>query len=134
MPVRTYVDSSVLIAAFRGEDELRTRALGVLDDLQRQFLVSDFLRLEILPQPKFHRRSEEVEFMETYLDAGEEISVSSELTKNAISLAGRYQLTALDALHAAAALQGKADEFVTVEKPTKPLCKIGELKVISLHP
>lgn len=133
MPVRTYVDSSVLIAAFQGAHVLSKRAMDILDDADRQFLVSDFLRLEILPQPAFHHRAEEVEFMETYLKDGEEIAVPPQLTREAINLAGRYQLTALGALHAAAALLGKADEFVTLEKPTKPLCKIQELKATSLY-
>lgn len=133
MPVRTYVDSSVLIAAYQGSHVLSARALSILDDPDRQFLVSDFLRLEVLPQPRFHRRLTEVEFMETYFAAGEEIPASPRLTQEAVNLASRYQLTALDALHAAAALLGAADEFVTLEKPSKPLCRIQELKVTSLY-
>ena len=28
----------------------------------------------------------------------------------------------------------KVDELVTMEKPTKPMCRVKEVKVVSLHP
>lgn len=133
MPVRTYVDSSVLIAAFRGDRSSSNRAMEILDDPARQFLVSDFLRLEVLPQPIFHKNKGELEFMETFIKQGQDIEVAPRVAKCAIELASNYQLTALDALHVAAAIEGQADEFVTLEKTTKPLCRVREIKVTSIH-
>lgn len=133
MPVRTYADSSVLIAAFRGNAASSKRAIEILDDPDRQFLVSDFLRLEVLPQPAFHHRKDELEFMETFIKQGQDIEVAPRVARCAIKLASNYQLSALDALHVAAAIEGQADEFVTLEKTTKPLCQIQEIRVTPIH-
>lgn len=46
---RTYIDANILIAAFQGEEPVAQRALQVLDDTKQNIVVSDFLRLEILP-------------------------------------------------------------------------------------
>jgi predicted nucleic acid-binding protein len=48
----TFIDSGVLIAAFRGRDELSERAMAVLDDPDRSFASSEFVRLEVLPRPE----------------------------------------------------------------------------------
>jgi len=106
--------------------------MEILDDPGRQFLVSDFLRLEVLPKPRFNRQDHEAEFMEAFLEAGEDIEVSHALTQKALDLACTYGLSALDALHAAAALTAGAQELITLEKPTKPLCRVKELHVVSI--
>ena len=46
----TFVDAGVLIAAARGGSEQAARAMEILDDPERQFAASPFLRLEVLPQ------------------------------------------------------------------------------------
>jgi hypothetical protein len=46
----TFVDAGVLIAAARGGSEQAARAMEVLDDPEREFGASPFLRLEVLPQ------------------------------------------------------------------------------------
>ncbi len=66
------------------------------------------------------------------LAQGEDVDATGSVTQHALFLASKYNLSAMDALHAAAAIQAKADEFVTLEKPDKPLCKIEELRVVSL--
>lgn len=50
-----------------------------------------------------------------------------------LSLAGRYDLGGMDALHIAAAVTGNVDEFVTLEKPSKPMCQIIVINVVSLY-
>lgn len=72
MAKRTDLDANVLIAAFRGESDIAFRALEVLDDSERQFVVSDYLRLEVLPKPTFLGRHEEVQFMQTFFEAAVE--------------------------------------------------------------
>lgn len=52
---RTYIDSSVLIAAARATDALAVSALAYLDDPQRSFVSSEFVRLEVLPKPVYLR-------------------------------------------------------------------------------
>lgn len=132
---RTYVDANVLIAAFQGDESISRRALEVLCDPDRKLVVSDFLRLEVLPKPTFHKREKEVEFMNAVLEKAEEnVPCDHGVTKKAIELASNYDVAPMDALHAGAASVANVDEFVTMEKPTKPLCKVGELKVVSLYP
>ena len=49
----TFVDAGVLIAAARGGNVQATRAMEILDDPEREFAASPFLRLEVLPQAVF---------------------------------------------------------------------------------
>jgi hypothetical protein len=130
---RTYIDANVLIAAFQGEESVAQRALRVLDDPDRKLVVSDYLRLEVLPKPTFHRRREEVEFMQSVLDKAENVSTSSDLTGKSLEFATKYDMTPIDALHVGASAVAAVDELVTMEKPTKPMCKILEINVKSLH-
>jgi predicted nucleic acid-binding protein len=123
-----------LIAAFRGESDIAFRALEVLDDSERQFVISDYLRLEVLPKPTFLGRHEEVLFMRTFLEeAAEDVPSSQEVTGRAVNLASPYDMTPIDALHVGAAVTAAVDELVTVEKATKPMCRVREIKVVSLH-
>jgi len=131
---RTYIDANVLIAAFQGEKAVAERALKVLDDPDRALVVSDYLRLEVFPKPTFHKRQEEVEFMQAVFEnAAEKVSTSDGLTERAVELASRYDMTPIDALHVGAAVVAGVDELVTMEKPTKPMCKVSEVEVVSLH-
>jgi hypothetical protein len=128
----TYLDASILIAAFRGKQSVDRRAFEVLDDPDRRFVVSDFLRLEVLPKPTFHNRQEEIEFMEQILRNAEDVPASPDLTAKAIELAGKYDMTPVDSLHASAAVAAEVEEMVTLEKPNKPICRVSEVKVVSI--
>lgn len=131
---RTYIDANVLIAAFQGEERISRRAMEVLDDPDRLFVVSDFLRLEVLPKPSFNKRTEEVQFMNAVLEnAAENVPCNSDVIEKAIKLASIYDVAAMDALHVGAAITASVDEFVTLEKPTKPVCRISEIKITSLR-
>ena len=63
---RTYLDSSVLIQAVQGVDGDKTAAL--LEDPEREFVAATFLKLELLPQPTFHKRKAELEFLAAYFE------------------------------------------------------------------
>jgi len=65
----TYVDANVLISAFRGEHVATEAALAVLGDAGRPFVTSEYLRLETLPKPSFHGKTQEVAFLNAYFDA-----------------------------------------------------------------
>jgi hypothetical protein len=53
---RTFIDASVLIAAARGLGEVASAALSALDDPEREFVSSAFIRLEVLLKPvHWHR-------------------------------------------------------------------------------
>lgn len=130
---RTYIDANVLIAAFQGEEPAAQRAFQVLDDPGRKLVVSDYLRLEVLPKPTFHQQREEVEFMQSIIDQAENVLSSSDLTGKSLEFATKYDMTPIDALHVGASVVAAVDEFITMEKPTKPMCKVREINVKSLH-
>jgi len=65
--------------------------------------------------------------------AAENVSTSPQLTGQAVVLAGKYDMAPIDSLHVSAAVVAAADELVTMEKATKPICRVEEVKVISLH-
>ena len=65
----TFVDAAVLIAAARGGSEQAARAMEILDDPEREFTASPFLRLEVLPQAVFNKREAEVAFYDAFFSA-----------------------------------------------------------------
>ncbi|MBK8465469.1 MAG: PIN domain-containing protein [Chloracidobacterium sp.] len=122
--ILTFPDASVLIyAATRPSAQTfarRMRALQVFNDPDREFVASEFLRLEVLPIAKFFGRKREVKFYETYFAGVEHWADDTALISPALALASQYGLGALDALHICAAGQLGA-ELVSAEKPTKPI-------------
>ncbi len=125
---RTYLDSSVLIQAIQGVDGEKTAAL--LEDPERGFVAATFLKLELLRQPTFHKRKAELAFLEAYFNRIAEWREADELLlAAALKEVSAVPLTAVDAIHVAAAKAFKCDEFITAEKPGKPLHKARGLKV-----
>jgi predicted nucleic acid-binding protein len=130
---KTFVDANILIAAWRGNADLLQKAMEIIDDPDREFIVSDYLELELIPKPTFFENHDEVQFMQTFIDnASILVKATPSITTQAITLACRYGLSAMDALHAETAIEARADVFFTIEKPTKPLSRIQEISVISL--
>ena len=131
----TFLDAGVLIAAARGNDELALRAMAVLDDAEREFVASPFLKLEVIPQPTYNQRQAEVAFMNDFFNGVQQWApLSEDLLRVAMQQACRFSLDALDALHVAAALLLGAEELVTAEKMTKPICRVTSLKVATIRP
>ena len=131
--MKTFLDSSVLITAWR-QNELASAALKILTDDTRQFFTSQMVMLEVLPKARFARQSKEEQFYTSHFSEAEAIEpLSTELGREAEKLATRYGLSGPDALQIAAALRHGVQEFYTTEKSTKPMFRVKELKVISLH-
>jgi hypothetical protein len=61
-PKISYIDSGVLISAFRGESQVGLRAMLILDEPDRQFGSSPFVQLETLPKSIYQRQSDEQNF------------------------------------------------------------------------
>lgn len=130
---RTFVDSSVLIAAWRGNLNLRIKALTVLSDAQREFISSPFVRLEVRPKAIFHKNQTETAFYDAFfMSVTKWIDPSKKLMVAAESIAEMFGLNGMDALHIAAALLSKADEFITAERPTSPFSRVQGLNIISV--
>ena len=64
--IRTYLDSGVLITAYNAAPNLKEPALRVLEDPDRVFLCSPFVRLETAPKALFNKRGGEYRFYQTY--------------------------------------------------------------------
>ncbi|MEA5599493.1 type II toxin-antitoxin system VapC family toxin [Rivularia sp. UHCC 0363] len=128
-----YIDSGVLINAFRGIDEVSIKATQVLDDSTRTFASSVFVQLETLPKSHYNKQLLEVEFYQTFFNAVSIWAMDlNKIIKIADGIAKNYGLAAMDALHIAAAVSINAEEFVTTEKVTKPMHRVSEIRVISI--
>lgn len=135
MTRRIYVDSGVLLAAARGTDEIAQDALAVLDNPDAQFASSLFVRLELLPKAIYNRRFVEAQFYETFFTAASAwADLTSNLAQTAFDIAALYGLSAMDALHVAAAIAVNADELVTSERATSPLLRVRMLPVRTIYP
>jgi predicted nucleic acid-binding protein len=130
----TFVDAGVLIAAARGTPEVSERAMAVLDDPNRSFASSNFVRLEVLPKALFNKRPREAEFYDEFFRAVLHWPHDTDVVvTGAYEIAVKFGLAAMDALHVAAALSIGADELVTTEKRGKPLHRMTEVRVRSIH-
>jgi predicted nucleic acid-binding protein len=129
----SYIDSGVLINAFRGDSPVSLQALLILDEPDRQFASSPFVQLETLPKSIYQRQMAEQDFYQTFFDnvkhwANDIVSI----VPQAQTIAGKYGIAGMDALHIAAALSIGAEEFITTEKKTKPMFRVTELQMISI--
>jgi predicted nucleic acid-binding protein len=132
MPKRTYVDSCVLMAAFQGKGIAAYRAMEILDDPNRKLVVSDAVRLELLPKASYYQNQKECMFYEAVFEAAEFVTWDVSALREAYNLAIKHGLSALDAIHVATALAAGVDEFVTKEKPSKPMFRVPELTMFSI--
>jgi predicted nucleic acid-binding protein len=122
--IRTFLDAGVLIAAVRGQENEAARALAILEDPERRFVASDFLRMEVLPKAIYYQRPAEVALYERFFSQAHLVSVSAGLVTQAYIEACTFGLSALDALHMTVAKAGGAEEFITTERPTTPLFRV----------
>ena len=77
---------------------------------------------------------EKVEYYQTHCRSvkGEE-PLSPELGQQADELARKHGIATVDALHLAAAIRQRAAEFITSEKPGKPIFRVRGIIVKSVH-
>lgn len=128
---RTYIDSGVLIAAARGTSAVAIPALEILDDPNREFASSFFVKLEVLPKAICYKDTAESDFYETFFNAVI-YWANQDIVEDAYHEACELGLAALDALHGAAAESVGAKELVTTEKPNKPIGRVTDITVISI--
>ncbi|MBD2387897.1 type II toxin-antitoxin system VapC family toxin [Cylindrospermum sp. FACHB-282] len=129
----TFIDAGVLVTAARGVGEMSEKALSILEDSEREFAASDFVKLEVLPKAIYNRQTTEAEFYEAFFSAVTYWANDLEqIVEDAYKIGCQYGLAAMDALHLAAALSVGAEEFVTTEKQTKPMHRVTGIRVISI--
>jgi predicted nucleic acid-binding protein len=131
--IRTFIDAGVLIAAARGVGIVAERALTILEDPNREFASSIFIKLEVLPKAIYNNRISEVSFYEAYFNAVSYWATDiDKIIQGAYSEVCESGLGAMDALHVTAALSVGAVEFITNEKPEKSIHRTKTVKVISI--
>jgi predicted nucleic acid-binding protein len=133
---RSFLDSGVLIDAARAARGHRNfLALSYFDDPSRTYLTSPLIRLETVPKAAYNRQTLELQFYQDFF-ADSRIEWCRDwqvMATLAEEQAVRYGLSAMDALHLAAAYLLGADEFVTTEKPQKPIHRSPLVRVIYLY-
>lgn len=113
---------------------------------------SFFVKAEVLPIPLNNKKTDEVAFYNDFFNnvkvwAGEPKTFYPEpikeilrarnfyrLLKQGYTLAEKYGLGILDAVHIACALSVDANELIAAEKPTKPFYSVteGKLKIYTV--
>ena len=127
------MDTGLLVAVAQGEEEVYEQALAVLDDPEREFVSSMYIKLETLPMAVHMRRGGQVEAYEAFFDSVSRwVPSSPVLSERALALASEHGITAVDALHAAAA-EAEGAELVTTEKSTKPMFRVASVEVTPIH-
>jgi predicted nucleic acid-binding protein len=100
MKKRTFVDSGVLLTAFRGGEPEAEDAFRILDDPDREFISSIFIQMELLPKAVYHKNEEEIQFYEAYFDAVSVwVAFTEELLLTTFAEAKNCGIASLDALH-----------------------------------
>ncbi|MHB8302148.1 MAG: type II toxin-antitoxin system VapC family toxin [Acidobacteriaceae bacterium] len=131
----TYIDSGVLIFAAQGTTDAAALALPFLADPNREYVTSDYVRLEILPKAIFYKRTAEVEFYNIFFKTNaRSIPTSKALLDYALEEACKTGIQGFDAVHIACAVFAGAEEFITSEKTGKPIHRTTLVKVVSIFP
>lgn len=134
MPKRTYLDSNVLLAAFKKDGKAGLRAIEILDDPERTLLVSDAVWLETMPKPIYEKQQEEIEFYEAIFSEAERLEWNPTTLAHAADVAQQYGIAAMDAIHVAHALDARSDELATAEKSTKPMFRVRDvIRILSIQ-
>jgi len=131
-PIRTFVDSGVLIAAYKGSPSVVALAIDILDDPNRVFLSSPFLRHEVSPKALYNRQQDEYRFYQKYFRRAAFCDDLKLILTHAGEESAKSGVGPMDSLHIAAAYLLDADEFVTTEKPNKSIYRSSLVKVVYL--
>lgn len=131
----TYIDSGVLIFAAKGTTEAAALALPFLADPGREYVTSDYVRLEVLPKATFHKQREKVAFYNLFFTTiTRSIPTSKTLLDYALEEACKTGIHGIDAVHIACAAFAGAEEFITSEKTNRPIHRTKLVKVVSIFP
>jgi len=131
-PIRTFLDSGVLIAAYKGSPSVAAAAINILDDPNRLFLSSPFVRHEVSPKALYNRQQNEYNFYQRYFKRATFCDDLKAILNHAGKESARSGISAMDSLHIAAAHLLQADEFITTEKPGKSIYRTSLVDVIYL--
>jgi predicted nucleic acid-binding protein len=133
--MRTYVDSGVLITAARGNATLSQPAIDVLSDTTREFVSSEWVRLEVLPKARYFQQQAEIAFYDLFFGR---VSIwapfGPDLLTTAMEEASVAGLSAVDAIHVVLAAISGCEELVTSEKQRSAIHRTTRVRIVSIHP
>jgi predicted nucleic acid-binding protein len=127
-----FVDTGVLITAFRGQSEMREHALAVLSEPNLEFWYSPLLRLETVLQAAHHGRKLELAFYAAYFKQANCFGDLNRIFEIGQPDALKHGIPVMDALHVAAANLARCKVLFTTESPTKPLFRTKLVQVASI--
>jgi predicted nucleic acid-binding protein len=130
--VRTFLDTGVLLAAYKGSPSVAGAALEILNHPNRIFLSSPFVRHEVSPKALYNRRQDEYRFYQSYFRRALFCDDLKSILNHAGKEAARSGISPMDSLHIAAAHLLRADEFVTTEKPGRSIYRTSLVDVVYL--
>lgn len=132
--IRTYIDTGVLIAAARGSGKVAQTALGVISDTQsREFICSDYVKLELIPKPTYFGHAAEVKFYEEFFTTVSAwLPFRVEDLEEAFDEACAAGLGSVDAIHVVVAANSACDEIVTSEKANRAIHRTNRIRVVSI--
>jgi predicted nucleic acid-binding protein len=139
LAIRTYLDSNVLINAYKGLPNIKLKARTILLDPDREFVSSIFVRLETLPVARFIAGHQEEIFYNTFFASVSEW-LNPPIFEQTFILASNFSentgMSGIDALHIAAATQLGSNEFITAERSTRAMFRASNqaMKIISITP
>jgi hypothetical protein len=108
--------------------------LSFLYDPLREYVTSDYVKIELLPKAVFHKNDDEKQFYEEFFKSSSMyVPNSDDLLALAIDEGGKTGMSGLDAIHVACAVVAGAEELIMAEKITKPIHRANGVKVISIR-
>lgn len=125
------MDTGVFVATWRGSVEARSKADAIFRDDSKTLIASSIVRLELAPHnacpPSETAHFEALfEFVHVWIPLDESLALRARELRTAFGLAS------LDALHVAAAELAVVDQFVSTERPTKPLYRASHVNPVFL--
>ena len=106
--------------------------MAILEDRNRIFLSTEFVRHEVCPKALFNRRHLEYRFYREYFRRAVMFNDVRLILERASRESARSGISAMDALHLAAAYLLRADEFVTIENPRRSIYRSKLVKIVYL--
>ena len=131
--MRTYIDSGVLITAARGNATLSAPAIEILSDVTREFVSSEWVKLEVLPKARYFKRESEASFYDLFFGR---VSIWAPfepgLLTTALEEATVSGLSAVDAIHVVSAAMCGCEELITSEKTTSAIHRTALIRIVSI--
>ncbi|RYG43026.1 hypothetical protein EON79_17790 [bacterium] len=121
----------MFIASWRGTSESRAKAEEVFFDDSRILIASSIIRLELAPHSG-NRPEEIAHFQSLFEFIHLWVSMDDALVGRAREIRTAFDVASIDALHLAAAELAVTDQFITTERPGKPLYRVSHLGPVFL--